>query len=447
MEGFGDTVSTAQPDESPHKNFAKNLLGEIADITGGGELSKGYAQVLGGGADALSKSGGQLTQNVSDLINEAKKFPVGNPRRTQLLEQAKQISGQLGQQAKQFLTEIPTNKQVIGSAVQLGTTIGAAGLGAPTAKTALGRIGQTAGQLGGLGAVAGGAEAYKQNAPVIKGALAGGATGAALGGAGSAIAELAHYLTSSGVTEGLYNKVLGIPKKVIERGKSPSGMLLEEGIGGTKSGILKQAQTIATDSESQISKILQGNPTQISSKGVIEEIQSELQQKFQNSLSADEIKSIVDKLPINSLRTNAKLSISRLNALRSELDNSFLGNAKWLNESSVEKTLALKTATNVMRNIVQKADKTLPNLFSRWSGAITTTRALRSELAKPHIMTNLLEILGSLVYSAPVGTGVARLLKGAGEIGGGATGKILTGIAKTLVPGIAKKMVISNPNP
>ena len=112
---------------------------------------------------------------------------------------------------------------------------------------------------------------------------------------------------------------------------------------------------------------------------------------------------MVDRLPLNKLRTSVKVNDSILNALRKELDSNYLGNAKWLGESATERIIGLKTATNVMRSIVQSADDKLPAIFSRWADAITASRSLRSELAKPHALSNMLELLFSLGVGGTTG--------------------------------------------
>lgn len=452
----------SRPEIKETKGTAEKVLGGIASITGGKKMVETGAQLLGGGQESLAT---QNSQVVESLITQAKKFPLGHPRRTDLLKQAHNTAQQYSAIADERLASLPTQKEVAGSAVKLGTTIGTLGLGAATAKTALGRIAETGAKLGGLSAVSGGATAFEEGlgkSEAVKGAIGSGLVGFGLGTAGQSIAELATYLTSPAITEGLYNKALGIPKKVIEKGKSPSSRFLEEGISGTKKGILSKATAMSQDSEKQIENILKTSKRVHNSKDVIQQIQSELQKKFSNTLGPDDIKTIVDKLPINKLRTGLKVNDATLNALRKELDNNFLGNARWLGESTTERILGLKTATNVMRGIVQKADSRLPAIFSRWSDAITASRSLRSELAKPHIMSNMLELLTSLVIggatggisleglknalytfgalnaaqSTPVKTGLATGLSKLGQIKSVGLG----GVAKTLVPGISAEV-------
>lgn len=452
----------SRPEVKEKTGTAQKILGGIASITGGKKIAEAGAQLLGGGQESLAT---QNSQVVETLIVQAKKYPQGHPRRTELLKQAHNVAQNYSSIADERLAALPTQKEVAGSAVKLGTTIGTLGLGAASAGSVGGRILETGSKLGGISAISGGATAFEEGlgrSEAVKGAIGSGIVGFGLGTVGQSIAELATYLTSPAITEGLYNKALGISKKTIEKGKSPSGRFLDEGISGTKRGILAKAQSISQASDNEIEKVLISSKRLHNSKDIIKQITTELQKKFANTLGPDDIKVIVDKLPINKLRTGVKINDASLNALRKELDNNFLGNARWLNESTTERILGLKTATNVMRGIVQSADDRLPAIFSRWSDAITASKALRSELAKPHIMSNMLELLTSLVIGGATGgisleglknalytfgainagqstltkTGLARTLSKLGQTSGVGIGNVV----KTLVPGISAEI-------
>lgn len=365
---------------------------------------------------------------------------------------------------------LATTREIVGSAVQTGATLASVGLAAPKAASVAGRIAETGAKFGGLSALSGGAEAFGRGAGVeeiTKQAATSGAIGTGFGVAGQAISELATYLTSSAVTEGIYNKALGLPKKVVEQGKSPSKMLLEKGISGSKKSILARSQEIANSSETKIQKILESTgPGNFVSSNIQSEIRNQLRSKFANTLSDSEIDTIVEKLPLNILKKKYSVSPAELNKLRREIDNNFLGNAKWLNESTAEKTVALKTATNVMREMVQGVDKRLPGIFNEYSKAITGVRSLRSELAKPHILSNLLEILTSLTVggatggltpeglrnalvtfaginaaqSAPVKTGIAKTLFKAGQASKGVIPQTAKTLIKGTVPGVSSEL-------
>lgn len=468
----GSFKVVGQPEKPvlPQVSTTEKVLGGIASITGGGKLAKATSEILGGDTTESTISSALSS---GSLVDQAKRLPQGDPRRRQLLEQANKMAGQASAQGEERLTALPTRKEVGADAVQLATTIASFGVGPSTAKTLAGRLLQTGGKFGGLSAISGGAESFgKDNDPLttIKDSLISGGVGFSLGTAGQAASELITYLSSPKVVESLYNKAIGIPKKVIEKGKSPSGMLIQEGIGGSKKGMLSKTNVISEEAKKTVDAILETSKRSHSSKQIIKQIETELQSKFQNSLGADDIKAIVDNLPLNKLRTSPKITDKILNNLRSELDNNFLGDAKWLNSSTAERTLALKTATNIMRDIVKTADDRLPGVFDKWSKAITASRALRSELAKPHALSNMLELMISLsvggttggisaeglknaittyglinaYQSAPFKTGVARGLSKLGGLNKGVIGQTTKTLVKGLIPGVSKESVSSD---
>ena len=451
----------SRPEVKDTRSGVEKVASGAASIVGGKKLAEAGGQLLAG--DQSESLATQNAQIIESLVTQAKKYPVGHPRRTEFLKQANQTAKQYTAVADERLESLPTQKEVAGSAVKLASTVGTLGLGAASAASAGGRILETGAKLGGMSALSGGSTAFEEGlgrSEAVKGALGSGAVGFALGSVGQSIAELATFLTSPAVSEGLYNRALGISKKTVEKGKSPSEMLIKEGVMGTQPSMLQKTNQISRESEKQVVDILANNSTKIRSQDVVGKIQEELGRKFQNTLSADEIKAVVDKLPLNVLRGNKSISVDKLNALRSELDNNYLGSARWLNDSTAERIVGLKTATNVMRGMVQATDERLPAIFSKWSDAITASRALRSELAKPHILSNMLELLTSMAIggatgglsmeglknalytfgainayqSAPVKTGIAQGLSKLGQSQAG------LGAVKTLVPGLSAEL-------
>lgn len=369
-----------------------------------------------------------------------------------------------------ILGPFATNREVIASAAQTAATIATAGLGAAKGVTAGARIAKTAGKLGGVSAVSGGAQTYGEGgdtADIAQSAGVSGALGAGFGVAGGALGELGKLLASSKVTEGLYNKALGISKKTVEQGKSPAKTLIKEGISGTKQGMLSRSKELANASEKTVSEILRSNTAKVSSENVMNQIRERLTQTFKNTLEPSEIEEIITKLPVSMLRRKKAISIAQLNDLRREIDNKFLGSTKWMNNSTAERIIGLKSATNVMRGMVQQSDERLPEIFSRYADAITAIRALNSELAKPHIMTGFMELLiggglggltglaggspstianaaiGIGLYkarkSAPVRTGVARGLTKAGKAVKGKTSQAIRSAAQTAAQAISRE--------
>lgn len=474
LEQFGQTIKQKYPQyqDIPDVELGqkmlqkypqyKDLVSSVDKVPEKREKVDTFLQgqgVLKGISDVVGTTG--LGKGIAQGI-----FLKFTPEGKDLLKQVSE--GKLTQEeVENIIGKTTTTKEILGSAVQTAATVGTVGLGAAKGASGLSRIGQTGAKIGGLSALSGGAEAFSRGEDlegIAKEAGMSGAIGFGLGAAGQSLAELGSLLRSPQVTEGIYNRVLGIPKKIVEKGKSPSKMLLREGVVGSKSNILGKSQEIAKNSEIEIAKLVRDNPQRFKSVDVINSIKNELSKRFGNSLTTQEVQSIVDKLPLNPLKTNQYLSTRQLNALRSTIDNQFLGSGKWLSENTSEKISGLKAAANILRNMVQSTDEKLPGIFSNYSNAITAVKSLKSELAKPHVMTNLLELLASGaiglgtggftpegaaksaaafaafkgVTSAPVAT---RLAKGLTKLGQGAASQAIKTTAKTLAPGISKEIV------
>ena len=81
-----------------------------------------------------------MGQSAEQLINQAKKLPLGDSRRTQLLRQAHEITRTAGGQAEERFKEIPTTKEAAfdiaftGLDIVSGGTFGKAAKGAQTGK-------------------------------------------------------------------------------------------------------------------------------------------------------------------------------------------------------------------------------------------------------------------------------------------------------------------------
>ena len=231
-------------------------------------------------------------------------------------------------------------------------------------------------------------EAGKQAA--LTGAISG-VIGVGIGG----VAELAKYMTSSGVQESIVNRTLGIKAKVIEKGKSPAARILsEQGIASKKS-LLDKSETIITNTEKELQQILKNNTKPIQSSNVLNQVELKLKESYRLALSDQEITAIVEKLPLNELKKNPQISLKVLNDLRRVIDNQYIGNSKWLGISTAENITALKVASNVMRSIVKGENPQTSPLFAKMADYITTRNSLNVNLAKPHIMTMLLEGIGA----------------------------------------------------
>jgi len=301
-----------------------------------------------------------------------------------------------------------SNREVLGSAGNLALSVGSVGLKAPSAATRLARVGQAAAQgaaLGGVGAFTQGLSENKTVSEAVQAAPTGAIAGGVLGGASQSLAELGKLVFSSDNARRLMDKGLATPKKVVEKGRSPAQRFLDEGVSGTKKSMLDTSMKAINEADDEISGILTSNTAQVRSEDVKQQIRASLQEKFQGMLSTKEVEAMVNGLPIDMLNKNKTISVAQLNQLRKSIDNTYLGSAKWLNTSTAEGVIGLKTATNVMRGLVQSSDERLPSLFSRMSDYITARNSLTSDLAKPHILSNLIELAVAGVVGAASGQG------------------------------------------
>ena len=261
-------------------------------------------------------------------------------------------------------------------------------------------------QSAGAGAVLGFGKGLEQDKSIGGAVKEGSITGLAMGIVGvgiGGVSEFAKLLTSSGVQESIVNRTLGIPKKVIERGKSPAPRILAEGTIRTKKAILNKSFHTIESTNNEIGKLLKGNKNLVNTSEVVGAIRDKLQQTYGLVLSPNEIDDIVLKLPLNEVIEKPQITMESLNAIRKTIDNNYIGNGKWLNNSTAESITALKTAANVMRNMVKTSNRATEPLFAQLADSITTKNALSSNLAKPHVMTMLLEGIGSTLAGAATG--------------------------------------------
>lgn len=385
---YQDLVATSSAEISTPKKatFLSNrpTLKGIGDFLGLTGLAKGAAQVL------YFK-----TKEGRELLERAQRGEI-TP------EELEYTSGGLA-----------TPGEVIGSGIQTIGTIGLAGAGRAVGQTALKRIFKSGVQTGIASGIISGGKAIEEGrsaAEVAGRAGMGAVAGGVIGGGFSALSELATY-ASKAIGPRLVERTLGIPSKVIERGRSPAQRFLQEGKGFTQSGVLSNARKAANVAEQEIQKVLTTGAKKggaVETNVIIQKIRDNLKRTYGDALGPEEIDAIINKLPIAALRSNATVSISRLNQLRSTIDNRFLGDSKWLRINDPVNISAMKTAANIMRAIVQGTDSRLPPLFARLADNIVLGRSLQKEIARRHAMTLTLEIIGSALYGGITGGGINK---------------------------------------
>lgn len=318
---------------------------------------------------------------------------------------------------------IVSNKQVVGSALQLagnvalaGAPVGKAGtfsgkLLGQAAKSTAGRIGVAATQGAVAGSLASSGRALEQGqtgAEAISSGVRGAVTGAAFSGGITAIGELLQYAGSAFAKKSL-EKSFGVSPKEVEFGKSPVQRFLKEGSGITKKGVLKNAQKVVQGTDEQIQAIIgatkNGSTRLTNSNIVLDQIKDDLTKKYAGALGPDDIDKLVDNLPINLLRKKSYPTIEEVNKLRSIIGSQYIGNSKWMRNADPEKISALKSAYFALADVVKAEDDRLPGLFAKLADNIVLRNSLNKELARKHALTLSLEIIGSAIYGGVSGGG------------------------------------------
>lgn len=263
---FAELDSLAQKKEvQTQKKTGVKVLEKVADFTGGKELSQGLGQAmaLGKNSKAIEDTQNEQNQIVSSLIKRIKeKKALGQD--TSKLEGALQDLGadmeKRGNNAEQILNPNQlTEKQIIGDALQVGTTILGAGAlpgatKAVTGATTIGKgivqgakTGATTGAIfGGATGVSQGLQEDKSGKDILKqglggavtgligGAVVGGLTGGITGGLkGRALRKEQKYLeaitpNTKDLTPTEYEDLLNRGKITAKTNSSPSQYILSE---------------------------------------------------------------------------------------------------------------------------------------------------------------------------------------------------------------------------
>ena len=173
--------------------------------------------------------------------------------------------------------------------------------------------------------------------------------------------------------------------------------MIEQGKVGTASSLANDAQKTIDATNGQINQVLANDTTKHDTASLIEQMRTQLTQKYGDTLGPEGVQTLMDQLPIAKMKNNPELTTKELNVLRQKIDSDFIGNGKWLsvNQDPV-KISAYKTAADVLRQTVQGQDKRLPGLFDTMSNSITARNSLDNEIAKPHALSYMLDILAGL---------------------------------------------------
>lgn len=408
----------------------RNLLQKTAGFLGVEKFGQGLAtagRVLTG---SINDTGNQEADALMQQSEIMKRFAPGSPERTQALAKFNNLyKGGIDTQAQIDPGTQLSNKEVLGSAALTALNIASAGtlsnagklgtvaaginrVAAPlTQSTKLGRIGNAA--IGGIetGVAYGAGQGLTDNkdlSGIAKNAVVSGLAGGVISGGLKSASELSKLVTNRKITSSIYDSAIGNTKKMVQSGRTGTGQLLDEGVIGSKRGILAREEKVINTINNEIESILPRSGSFHKTDQLINEIRDNLQTAYGLTLSDEQISKVIKGLPIEALRNKGSIDTYTLNQLRKQIDSKYLGNAAWLRgalEKQPEKITALKAAANVLRDTVQATDDRLPAKFARYSEAISNTTALDASLSSPHIATNMLEIVAGTMAGAGFGGG------------------------------------------
>ena len=251
---------------------------------------------------------------------------------------------------------------------------------------------------------------------VKQGAITG-AAGGVLGGGLQAGSEAVRGMTSKDIVKSLYDNALGVDKKTIQSGRSPSTELIKKGVVGTAQSIYDKAQAKIDEVDPKIRSILANSDAHISSEGVMATLAHGVNEAVGNQgadrITSSEMRQIIsDSLPqVRTLLSKDDLHVSEVNKLRQVMDKT-LGDRAFTGATLPFKKDALYDASNALRGLVQKAEPATKPLFKEYSHAVQTSKVLDNEMSKPHNMRHMLSLLAA-VGGGPLGVGAALVNEGA----------------------------------
>jgi len=187
---------------------SQNPLTRVGEFVGEASGFTGTTKAIGAAAigGTVAKKATNLALDSGKLVDQAKKLPVTDPRRKELLLQARELATKGSMGAERFLSQAPTVAQGAGSMGKLALTAGTLGAGTPA--TVAGRIGVGAAYGGAFGA-SDALEQGKGGKDILKEAAIGGAIGGAIPAA----------------IEGVKWAVKGVPKLLAYTSNTPDEVL------------------------------------------------------------------------------------------------------------------------------------------------------------------------------------------------------------------------------
>lgn len=425
--GFQEAQAFGPEQEKvPFWKKAANFVGEATGIKGVGDALNAPAKAKRE-QDAIT----ELVNQATALINESKKYPTGDPRRRQLIAQARQLSDAAREGADISAGAIPTNAQGLASVGKVGLTVGSFGLGAPASVAGRLAMGTATGAgFGGLDA----AEKGGDLGDIAKGAAIGGATGLAVGGLFEGVRWAAQNLPKRlmGGVSGLTNKQMASPK-----GQKALEYALKNKKIGTSSMLMKQGEAAIDKLDDEITKTIASTTGKVRINDVAQNLADDMNNAGWQTGRGEVLQRIRDTFPNAAKYLSKKsLSLQEANELRKIIDKA-VRPGSWLNSQSPASQEFAKALRRQLAETVKTAAPTTRQMFSDYANELTLLEGLRQAEAK--LGNNKILSLGDLVLG---GGGFA----GAGPVGAAGAIALNKTLHSTLVNSVAANMVqpISN---
>lgn len=309
---YKDMVSASQPEK---KGLGERVLGAVGNFTGVSKLGEAIGGLLGlGGIKKAQEQMEASDKQYTDILLKRLKTSreKGDTIETdRTLEKLKNFIPQ--DVLSQYVNELPTAKQVVGSAIQTAATVGTIGIGAGKILPTLAKVG-TAGAVSGFGE---GLEKEKNIKDSLKQAFTSGLASAATFGVLIGAGKIAKQVLQK-IPYKIYSSVAKLEPE------SARALLNAKQIGGL--GKLKGY----VDAEgSRLNNIIQekinANNGKITSKDFIKSVVAKIQDSWQG-VSKDKILKAIKAADIDPFLKNKSVDYLTADNIRRGLGNT-IGNA------------------------------------------------------------------------------------------------------------------------
>lgn len=358
---FAELDAIASGTETSTGKKKQSVVEKIGNVTGGTKIGQGLGQAIANKeiSKSIEDTQAQQIDIQSKLLNQIRENKTLGKDTSRLENALKLITedvSQTGETAGQLLNQNNlTAKQVIGDALQLGTTVLGAGQLPGVAKKAVAETGIIAGAKQGAiqgaktgaiyGASSGASNALKEDKSLVDvakstagGALAGAATGGLVGGA------------IGGVSGGIRGAKLAKQEKVVDYIKPDASQIS----GKQYENLLKQGRITPKTATKRAEYVLSNT-------------ERETAQKYSNLIKKDPVKTttnIMDEISRQDADVGQYLRNNNGIFNKGELRNYLKNSIKDISDISVDDKTLTKNKAKFVENFVKSLDKNdLENLW------------------------------------------------------------------------------------